>query len=208
MSDYLFYNLSKSSLDNASDNLFNNTTRITEDNSDKSQQNIQNVAQANWCLTNYGSSDCNMTKSIDFALSNGPGINYSGSHQVGIGGCQIDTNSELTIPRDLRPVGKLGLFERPFLTVPYLGRGAVNISEESFLMRGTSNSNKKTANPTKSQINRKMTPLIPEVASTINNPANLVEGVADEGWIRGGLPSRELTKDKNYVTSHTKSQYL
>ena len=32
----------------------------------------------------------------------------------------------------------------------------------------------------------------------IQNPANLVEGVANEGWIRGGLPSRELTRDMDY----------
>ena len=38
------------------------------------------------------------------------------------------------------------------------------------------------------------------MASTINNPANLVEGVAADGWIRGGLPSRELTKDYDYFT--------
>ena len=39
------------------------------------------------------SDSCTMSKGINFALSNGPGINYSGSHQTGIGGCQIDTNS-------------------------------------------------------------------------------------------------------------------
>ena len=34
--------------------------------------------------------------------------------------------------------------------------------------------------------------LVPSLKATIQNPANLVEGVANEGWIRGGLPSREL----------------
>ena len=33
--------------------------------------------------------------------------------------------------------------------------------------------------------------------NTISNPANLVEGVADKNWIRGGLPSRELSKEGN-----------
>ena len=36
----------------------------------------------------------------------------------------------------------------------------------------------------------------------------LVEGVAAEGWIRGGVPSRELTRDKDYATTHTKTQYI
>ena len=43
------------------------------------------------------------------------------------------------------------------------------------------------------------TPLIPEVAATIDNPANLVESVADSNWVRGGQPSRELSKcDSHY----------
>ena len=40
--------------------------------------------------------------------------------------------------------------------------------------------------------------LVPSLKATIQNPANLVEGVANEGWIRGGLPSRELTRDMDY----------
>ena len=42
--------------------------------------------------------------------------------------------------------------------------------------------------------------MIPSLQSTINNPANLVEGVAEKGWIRGGVPSRELARDKEYST--------
>jgi hypothetical protein len=41
--------------------------------------------------------------------------------------------------------------------------------------------------------------MIPSLKASVTNPANLVEGVAAEGWIRGGLPSRELVKDKDYA---------
>ena len=44
-------------------------------------------------------------------------------HQTGIGGCQIDTNSNLMIDKLIRPACKISLLERPFRTVPYLGRG-------------------------------------------------------------------------------------
>ena len=43
------------------------------------------------------------------------------------------------------------------------------------------------------------TPLVPTLATTIQNPANLVEGIAADGWIRGGLPSRELTRNRDYL---------
>ena len=49
--------------------------------------------------------------------------------------------------------------------------------------------------------------MIPSLGRSINNPANLIENSASEGWIRGGLPSRELTKDYDYFTTHSKNQY-
>jgi len=36
------------------------------------------------------------------------------------------------------------------------------------------------------------TPMISSLRATVSNPANLVEGVASKGWVRGGVPSREL----------------
>ena len=48
--------------------------------------------------------------------------------------------------------------------------------------------------------------MIPTLQATIQNPANLVEGVAAEGWIRGGLPSRELTRDQDYLERHGQKQ--
>ena len=31
----------------------------------------------------------------------------------------------------------------------------------------------------------------------ITNPKYLVEGVADENWVRGGVPSREIARNNN-----------
>ena len=39
------------------------------------------------------------------------------------------------------------------------------------------------------------TPLMDEVRDRVTNPAYCVEGVASDGWMRGGVPSRELTRD-------------
>ena len=44
--------------------------------------------------------------------------------------------------------------------------------------------------------------LVPSLKASIQNPANLCEDVAAEGWIRGGLPSRELSRDKDYFQKH------
>jgi hypothetical protein len=72
---------------------FDSLSRIGDDSCGLSQKNIQNVSQANYSLTNYFIQDCGMKKPIEFATSQ-PNVNFSGSHQVGVGGCNIDANYE------------------------------------------------------------------------------------------------------------------
>ena len=82
-----------------------------------------------------------------------------------------------------------------FNTVPYLGKGPSNTPLENQL-RGTYQYKCKSNDPTSEVTNYDLTyiPLVPSLEMTIGNPANCVEGEADEGWIRGGIPSRLYTK--------------
>jgi hypothetical protein len=183
------------------DYVFDNLSRIGEDDCGMNQRNIQNLNSSNYMLQNFFSAECNMKRPIEFATAQ-PGINFTGSHQVGVGGCNIDTNSELFNGRIMtRPRSRISLFERPFKTVPFLGRGESNPLVESRLWQGDYNINKKSVNPSSEVcfVNHEMYPLIPSIASTISNPANLVEGVAVNGWIRGGVPSRELERETKYT---------
>lgn len=177
---------------------FNYNDRIGNDSCDLSQMNIQNTNAANYLLTNFNSS-CPMNKTVNCATSQ-PAINYSGSHQVGIGGCNIDENSELSLTKLTRDKCKINLFQRPFVTVPYLGKGMSNAVLESQLQQGELANNKKSINPSSEVCyqNYSNTPLIPSLQATINNPANLIEDVAADGWIRGGIPVRQLSKDTGY----------
>jgi hypothetical protein len=159
-------------------------------------------------LDNYRPA-CPMSSAIDFATSQ-PNVNFTGSHQVGINGCNIDQNSELSMSALSKPKCRISLFERPFVTVPFLGRGKSNPVLESQIQQGDIANNRKSVNPSSEvcYMGYSNTPMIPSLQATVTNPANLVEGVAAEGWIRGGLPSRELTRDKDYAETHTKNQYI
>ena len=184
------------------DYVFDNLSRIGEDDCGMNQRNIQNLNSSNYMLQNFFSAECNMKRPIEFATAQ-PGINFTGSHQVGVGGCNIDTNSELFNGRIMtRPRSRINLFERPFKTVPFLGRGESNPLVESRLWQGDYNINKKSVNPSSEVccVNHEMYPLIPSIAATISNPANLVEGVAVNGWIRGGVPSREIERETKYTS--------
>jgi hypothetical protein len=190
-----------------SDYTFQNMTRIGNDNCDLTQRNIQDIKSGNYMLTNFSPS-CPMSKAVEFA-TNQPSVFYTGSHQVGIGGCNIDYNSKLTISDLTRPRCRISLLERPYATVPFLGKGSGNPILESQIQQGDMVTNRKSVNTTSemSYMAHSNYPLIPSLQSTISNPANLVEGVAAEGWIRGGLPSRNLVSDADYSKQHSQYQY-
>ena len=188
---------------------FNNLSRIGLDSCCVDQNTIQDVASCNYMTQNFFSSDCSMKKPIDLATTQ-PGIMYNGGFSLGAGGCNINDSSKLQIGTiQTHPRCRIDLFHRPFATVPYLGRGSVNPVMESQIQQGDQNINKRSVNnlSEKSYIKYHQTPLLPAVKERINNPANQIESVASNGWVRGGVPSRELTRDSDYATKHTSHQY-
>ena len=178
------------------DYTFNNLSRIGNDSCDVSQRDIQNNSSSNYLLTNF-KPNCPMNSALTFAASQ-PTMNFTGSHQVSTDGSNIDTNSQLFLSDLTRSKCKLSLIERPYMTVPYLGRGNCDTDIECKLQCGELIDDKKTLCQLSevSYENLHRVPLIPSVKSTISNPENLVEDVASDGWMRGGMPSREMNRDK------------
>jgi hypothetical protein len=170
---------------------------------------MQNVNACNYYTQNFFASDCTMKKPIELATMQ-PGIMYNGGYQVGAGGCNINDSSKLQIGTiQTHPKSRIDLFHRPFATVPYLGKGSVNPVTESQILQGEQLTNKRSINnlSEKSYIKYHQTPLLPVIQNQINNPANQIESVAYDGWVRGGIPSRELTRDTDYNNKHTTFQY-
>jgi hypothetical protein len=188
---------------------FDNMSRIGLDQCNLDQTTIQDIAACNYMTQNYFASDCTMKNPISLATTQ-PGIMYNGGYQVGAGGCNINESSNLQIGTiQTHPRCRIDLFQRPFATVPYLGRGSVNPVMESQIQQGEQLVNKKSINnlSEKSYIKYHQTPLLPAVQQRISNPANQIESVASDGWVRGGVPSRELTRDTDYFNKHTSYQY-
>ena len=128
-----------------------------------------------------------------------PNVNYTGSHQVGINGCNIAENSELRYTKVTKPACKISLQERPYLTVPYLGRGKVDPVLERQIRIGDKELNKKSLNPTtEANLSEKQNyPLIDDLRNTVTNPNNLIEESASSNWVRGGMSSRDFSKNLN-----------
>jgi len=188
---------------------FNNSERIGLDECCKSQTDYQNVEACSYMTQNYYAGDCSMKVPRELAFTQ-PGVMLNGGMGSSSCGSNIDESSKLLIGTiQTHPRCRISLFQRPFATVPFLGRGSVNPIVESQIQQGENVINKKSVN-TLSEINYSKfynTPLLKSVKDKIANPSNYVEGCAQEGWIRGGIPSRELTRDADFVNTHTNKQY-
>jgi hypothetical protein len=177
---------------------FENMSRIGNDTCYLDQESLQNIHACNYLLQNYYADDCSMRKPIELATSQ-PCVNYTGGYNSGAGGCNIDENSNLMIGSiQTHPKCRIDLFQRPFATVPFLGRGSVCPVLEAQMQQGEMITNKRSITQLgeKSYLPYQSTPLLPDIKEKITNPAYCVEGVASDGWVRGGVPSRELTRDR------------
>jgi hypothetical protein len=177
---------------------FFNSTRIGTDEGSMTQGDMQYKAQSDYMLQPFYQDHC-MRKAMEFA-TNQINVNYCAAGGLGnqceIGGCNIDQNSSLLLGSlQTHPKCRISLFQRPFLTVPYLGKGPYDpILESQLQQTDTFSNNKKSVNNLSevSYIPVKNYPLIPAIQNKITNPAYLVEGVASEGWVRGGSGTRKL----------------
>lgn len=179
------------------DFMFNNLGRIGADNVDNTQRNLANTRYANYMLDTPMSSMISQSH-VDFATQQ-PNINFRGSGGgAGIPGQVIDYDSQLLIKSEQqRSFEPLQLTQRPFITVPYLGRGSADPILEAQLMQGQAVSDKKSVTTVmdKPYINYGEYPLMSDVKERVTNPIFSVEESALSGWTRGGIPSRELGND-------------
>lgn len=178
---------------------FNNFSGLGEDACYLSQTEMQNSRHYNYNVYN---GDKHLDTTMNLALSN-VGMNIiGGKNTPGLRGSKVDESNKLLLgQKGTHPHDKLSLRQRSYLSVPYVGRGKGNVDAETSLFHGeTYCEHKKSEFPDseKSYIPLSHTPQLPEIENTITNPDYLVES-SGNGWIRGGLPSRELNRD-NKIT--------
>lgn len=184
---------------------FHNLTSLEDDTCYLTERQRQNTEYSNYNTTNYFSQNCGLQNPMEVA-TNQPYMFINGGYgNVGAGGCNVNNDSQLRIGGvQNRSACRISLYTRPFATVPYLGRGPQRVLEEAKIQQGEYITNNKSCNTTTemSHIPYRNYPLIPSLKSTVTNPHNLIEGAAAEGWIRGGLPTRDLIRDSDYIQRH------
>jgi len=180
---------------------FNGPSRMRSDNTDKSQQTIMNTKFNNYMLSTYFSEN-RSDNHVKFATEQ-PSMMFTGINGGASGGINpftVDVDSTLNIKKEnARALEKLSLQQRPFLTVPYLGRGSCDTVLESQLKQGDIVANKKSVSTITEQSFNNMYPLIDSIKETVTNPKYLVQEAALDGWTRGGSATREQAKSKSHL---------
>lgn len=171
---------------------FNNMGRLGSDATDKSQKNIYNTRFANYTLSNFFSETLSDSH-VNFAVQQ-PTMTFTGlTHGTGLSANAVDVDSTLMLNAGQeRPLEKLQLFERPFLTVPYLGRGSADPTLESQLQQGEVVAGKKSVSTImeKSFAPYSLYPTDSKMEDYVKDPKNTVQEAALDGWTRGGSDTR------------------
>ena len=168
---------------------FNNMSSLKADVPDQTQSAVQNTRFGSYSVSNYFSSYSSDSQ-LKFA-SEHPGFLAS---NLGVSSTVIDIESKLLNKSESeRASEKLQLFQRPFATVPYLGRGGGDPTLEAQLQQGQMIRDLKSVGTVseKPYIDYNTYPLRDDLRSQVTNPANSVEEVAMNGWVRGGSSARQ-----------------
>tara|TARA_B110001450_G_C17648632_1_gene492321 strand:- start:1385 stop:1945 length:561 start_codon:yes stop_codon:yes gene_type:complete len=178
------------------DFVFNNISRIGNDDYNFTQENLMNKTHLGYNTSNF--SELNDNKVINLASSH-PTMNMKGGFQVSPNGGNVDESGELINSKLTNLNFKISLQERTFKTVPYLGRGNVDVGMENDLRKGDTLREKKSAVKINEecQVNVDKYPMQKKLQKRLSSK-HIVEESAANGWVRGGLPSREIYKNEKY----------
>jgi hypothetical protein len=179
--------------------VFDATTRIGQDPCALDQASIQNMKACNYATQNYFAGEASLNKSMDVATSHA-GFVINGGYGMGVGGFNVDESSRMQIGAvQGNSCGRNNLFHRPFATVPYLGRGAVDPNLESQLLNRNVSMDRRAsgAQPCTSSIRYHRTPLIPMAKKRISAMGDNIMSNEEAGFRFGGVDTRNDGRDAN-----------
>ena len=195
------------------DYLFNNLGRIGADSTDATQRNLSNTRYANYVLYDYNGGGDTRAQHVDFAVQQ-PTLMFTGmAHGAGLSGSEVQVESDLFFrDRVTRSDHKLSLYSRPFVTVPYLGRGWADPSIESHLQQGQNVRDMKSVATImeNSFMSRALYPVddIPKNDMVLHQSrGQAIDDLVMNGWVNGGVDSRILTHDEMKKYKPSSGQY-
>lgn len=178
----------------------NKLTRTGDDMCYTTARNAQSASIGDYRVTAFKDCDC-PAKNIQAIAMSEPTITFrDGYGWTSVDGCNIDADSCVRNTNNLTNMRYIQqLYTRPYATVPFMGRGSGNSVLESVLQTGEDTSQNKQCNTLSGIYIDRFVPMVPCLAQNIQNPVHLVEEVVAKDWIRGGIPSRDIVRNTNFL---------
>ena len=182
-------------------------TRLNDDKCYQTETTEQSVSASDYMLTNFRSCDKDFSNVLSRSTEN-QGIVISDGYGVASRG--VPESSKLRVGEyKSRPKHTQQLFTRPYLGVPYMGRGSGNVCVESTLLSSQVTNRDHTVSTEENQqrtLDNSLVPLVKNLSDNVQNPSNLVEERVNPKWVRGGVPSRQIVKDLDYFARSSDKQ--
>jgi hypothetical protein len=160
----------------------------------------QSTLPGQYQLQNYYDCTCMPRQSMSVALNQPVTQFKDGYGYVGQRGCLVENDTAFRHGSELtNKKGAITLHERPYLTVPYMGRGVGNPCKESELQEGITTQERKQCNTLAGiHLPHQYTPLVDCLAKEIQDPKHIVPEANRDDWIRGGYPSRQWVHSQHF----------
>tara|TARA_B100000401_G_C52812998_1_gene724935 strand:- start:656 stop:1276 length:621 start_codon:yes stop_codon:yes gene_type:complete len=176
-------------------------TRLNEDSCYKTNRTSEARKPGEYSVRNFHDCDCGAPATTDLSLQQPATFLKDGHGWVSNKGCAVDNDSLLRNSRNLTNMKEINqLFTRFELTTPYMGRGSNDGCVESILRPGECTVQQKSCNNLSGVTIDRFTPQLSCVRENIQNPNNIIQENNDDGWVRGGQPSRQIIRNKDYLT--------
>ena len=157
----------------------------------------QSIGPGNYGVTNLYDCECLIADVVKNATDN-VCVPFKNGNDVAP--CVIDDSSKLRIGLQKKfPKCPQQLFERPYLTTAYQGRGYLKVDEDSELKFAEDTKIKKSSNTLSGvSVPNYWTPLVDHLSANIQRTDHIIP--EEHGWINGGAPSRLVVRDYNYAS--------
>ena len=174
--------------------------RLNEDNCYKNLRTKTSKEPGSYQVSNFHECECAAPNTKDLSLEQ-PEVQYrDGYGWTSINGCNIDSDSKLRNARNLTNLNVIQqLYERPYLTVPFMGRGPGNTPVETKLIYGEDTFQNKPCNNLAGIYIDRFTPMIDCIKDNIQNTIHIIPEDNEKTWIRGGQPSRQIIRNTDYL---------
>ncbi len=175
-------------------------TRLREDSCYLAHNSKKIQKPGDYSTTNYKDCDCKAPNTKQLSLEQPVTFYRDGYGWTSNNGCNIDDDSRLRNSRNLTNYNEINqLYQRPYLTVPYMGRGAGNVCKESNLRSSEDTYQNRPCNNLAGVHIDRTTPQLDCIKNTIQDPIHLIPEDNDCDWVRGGQPSRQIIRNQDYL---------